>query len=112
MFRKRDAEDADVAVPEAKKLKLDLSVSPVSQEGGSFPPTPMSEDDRSRPLVSDTIETEAQNSSKTETVPLRGKLKISDPSFKEMPYTFLEPSDPVLISCMFVFLYHHHHEHL
>jgi len=107
--RKRDAEEADVAVPEAKKVKLDLSVPPEFQE--SFPPTPMSEDDGSHPLVLATVETEAQDSSKTEKVSLRGKFKISDPSFKEMPYTFLEPNDPALISCMFV-LPHDRHHHL
>ncbi|OAX37510.1 S-adenosyl-L-methionine-dependent methyltransferase [Rhizopogon vinicolor AM-OR11-026] len=96
---KRDAEEADVAVPEAKKVKLDLSVTPGSQDV-SIPPTPMSEDDGSRPVVSDTVETEAQDSSKMEKTLLRGKSKISDPSFKEMPYTFLEPYDPALISCI------------
>lgn len=25
---------------------------------------------------------------------------VADPSFKEMPYTFLPPDDPALIACM------------
>src|SRR6267154_3787003 len=107
LFRKRDAEEADIAVPEAKKAKLDLSGPPEPQESDSYPPTPMSEDDGSRPLVLDTIEPDAQ-ASKAKTVAWKGKPKISDPSFKEMPYTFLELDDPTLISCMFVFPHHHY----
>ncbi|KAG1859569.1 S-adenosyl-L-methionine-dependent methyltransferase [Suillus subalutaceus] len=89
-----------IVVPEAKKVKLDLGGLPEPQQSASFPPTPMSEDDDSRPLVLDTVEADAQAASDTKKTTFKGKPKLSDPSFKEMPYTFLEPNDPTLISCI------------
>lgn len=106
LSRKRDAEEAEIPVPEAKKVKLDLDGLPESQPSASFPPTPMSEDDSSRPLVLDTVEADVQAVTDTKNTTFKGKPKLSDPSFKEMPYTFLEPNDPTLISCMCVFLDH------
>ncbi|KAG1781002.1 hypothetical protein EV702DRAFT_1250552 [Suillus placidus] len=86
---KRDAEEAEITVPEAKKAKLDLGGLPEPQQSPSFPPTPMSEDDSSRPLISDALEADVQAASDTK------KLQS-----REMPYTFLESNDPTLISCI------------
>jgi multisite-specific tRNA:(cytosine-C5)-methyltransferase len=97
---KRDAEEAEITVPEAKKVKLDIVSLPEPQQSASFPPTPMSEDDSSRPLISDTLEADVQAVSDTNKTTFKGKPKLSDPSFKEMPYTFLEPNDPTLLSCI------------
>jgi hypothetical protein len=104
--RKRDAEEAEITVPEAKKFKLDLVGLPEPQQSASFPPTPMSEDNSSRPLISDTLEADVQVVSDMKKTTFKGKPKLSDPSFKEMPYTFLKPNDPTLLSCMCVFLDH------
>lgn len=104
LSRKRDAEEAEISVPEAKKVKLDLGGLPEPQPSASCPPTPMSEDDSSHPLVLDTVEADVQAVTDTKRPTFKGKPKLSDPSFKEMPYTFLEPNDPTLISCMCVFL--------
>ncbi|KAG1737380.1 S-adenosyl-L-methionine-dependent methyltransferase [Suillus lakei] len=97
---KRDAEEAEINIPEAKKVKLDLGGLPEPQQSASFPPTPKSEDDSSRPLVLDTVEADVQVASDTKKATFKGKPKLSDPSFKEMPYTFLEPNDPTLLSCI------------
>ncbi|KAG2029107.1 hypothetical protein BDR03DRAFT_1018892 [Suillus americanus] len=98
--KKRDAEEAEITVPEAEKVKLDLGGLPEPQASVSVPPTPVSEDDGSRPLMLDTVEADAQAVTETKKTIFKGKPKLSDPSFKEMPYTFLEPDDPTLISCI------------
>ncbi|KAG1722855.1 hypothetical protein EDB19DRAFT_1954364 [Suillus lakei] len=72
---KRDVEDAEITVPEAKKVKLDLGGLPEPQQN-------------------------VRAASDTKKATFKGKPKFSDPSFKEMPYTFLEPNDPTLLSCI------------
>ncbi|KAG1723946.1 hypothetical protein EDB19DRAFT_2043644 [Suillus lakei] len=60
----------------------------------------MSEDDSSRPLVLDTIEADVQAAYNTKKTTFKGKPKLSNPSFKELPYTFLKSNNPTLTSCI------------
>jgi multisite-specific tRNA:(cytosine-C5)-methyltransferase len=85
-------------VSEAKRVKLDLGGLPEPRRSTSFPPTPMSEGDSSRPLVLDTVEADAPAAVDPKRTRFKSKPKLSDPSFREMPYTFLELDDPILIS--------------
>jgi multisite-specific tRNA:(cytosine-C5)-methyltransferase len=91
---KRDAEEAEITVPEAKKVKLDIVSLPELQQSASFPPTPMSEDDSLRPLISDTLEADVQAVSDTNKSTFKGKPKHTDPSYKHMPNTDHEPKEP------------------
>jgi multisite-specific tRNA:(cytosine-C5)-methyltransferase len=88
------ADEADVTVPESKKLKLETNVSPneprepPSASTSSAEPTPAIDDDDPTP-----VENEPPTARPT-------KPRLADPSFKEMPYTMLSPDDPALATCM------------
>ncbi|KAG1850171.1 hypothetical protein F4604DRAFT_1934623 [Suillus subluteus] len=47
-----------------------------------------------------TLEAGAQAVTDTKKTTFKSKPKLSESSFKEMPYTFLEPNDPTLIPCI------------
>jgi multisite-specific tRNA:(cytosine-C5)-methyltransferase len=48
--------------------------------------------------VLDTVEADAPAAVDPKRTRFKSKPKLSDPSFREMPYTFLELDDPILIS--------------
>ena len=95
------AEEADTVVPESKKLKLETNVSSNEPEEvpsasmSSAEPTITMEDDAT--IIDD--EPAAERSPSTPTA-YTSKSRVADPSFKEMPYTFLSPDDPALATCM------------
>ncbi|KAF8551427.1 S-adenosyl-L-methionine-dependent methyltransferase [Imleria badia] len=95
---KRVAEEADVTIPESKKVRLETNISSnepeeVPSSSTSAEPVTAMEDDAA--IVEDEPATERSN-----TAPTTKPTRVADPSFKEMPYTFLSPDDPVLVTCM------------
>ncbi|KAH0834903.1 S-adenosyl-L-methionine-dependent methyltransferase [Lanmaoa asiatica] len=97
---KRVAEEADVAIPESKKLKLDTNISP--NEPGEVPSASMSSAEPTTAIEGDTpiIEDEPTTERPPTQTAHTNKPRVADPSFKEMPYTFLSPDDPALVTCM------------
>lgn len=99
--RKRVAEDADAVIPESKKLKLETSISlnepeevPSASTSSAEPAIPAEDDEAN-------MEDEpATEQSRAVPIAHTTKSKVADPSFREMPYTFLSPDDPALMTCM------------
>lgn len=92
------AEETDTAVPEGKKLKLETNISsnePEEVPSASMPSAEAVEDDAT--IVEDEPATERPRAAPTAHT---NKPRVADPSFKEMPYTFLSPDDPALATCM------------
>lgn len=89
MYRKRTA-DSVGDVPESKKLRL--------AEDSAPPPT----------MVEGEVETQVNDDAIMDAVADEKDEKVSKAtsggggSFKENPYTFLRPDDPILLSCMYV----------
>jgi multisite-specific tRNA:(cytosine-C5)-methyltransferase len=86
--KRRDAEDVDdVEVPQSKKPRLDV------ESGESVAP--------------EFVHPAPPEPSQLNKLKAKGKPEAKDKdgggSFKENPYTFLSPDDPILQSCMFVF---------
>ena len=98
--RKRAAEEADTDVPESKKLKLETNVS--SDEPEEVQSATMSSAEpimsaKDATIIEDEPATEhSQPTPSTHT----SKPRVADSSFKEMPYTYLSPDDPALVTCM------------
>ena len=89
--RKREADAGDLPseTPDAKRLKTSAEVPP-DQEAR----LPVVTADSAGPVP---VDTELE----TSTVKANSKKKVKDGgSFKENPYTFLSPDDPILRSCM------------
>ncbi|KAF9226412.1 S-adenosyl-L-methionine-dependent methyltransferase [Gyrodon lividus] len=93
---KRGAEEVDVAVPETKKPKLEIDVS--SHQLDEVPGA--NTKSASAAEVDTTMDEPAAERTQTKPTAHPGKIKVSDPSFKEMPYTFLAPDDPALATCI------------
>ena len=83
------ADEADVTVPESKKLKQETNASsnkpgePPSASTSSAEPATAIEDDAA------IVENEPPT-----------KPRVADPSFKEMPYILTSPDDPALATRM------------
>ncbi|KAG6379756.1 S-adenosyl-L-methionine-dependent methyltransferase [Boletus reticuloceps] len=98
---KRAAEEADMTIPEGKKLKLETNVSP--NEPGDAPSASTSSAelinaiDDAATIVEDAPATEQSHTAATAQT---SKPRVADPSFKEMPYTLVSPDDPALVTCM------------
>ncbi|KAF8434864.1 S-adenosyl-L-methionine-dependent methyltransferase [Boletus edulis BED1] len=98
---KRAAEEADMTIPEGKKLKLETNVSP--NEPGDAPSASTSSVelinaiDDAATIVEDAPTTEQSHTAATAQT---SKPRVADPSFKEMPYTLVSPDDPALVTCM------------
>ncbi|KIJ61456.1 hypothetical protein HYDPIDRAFT_96562 [Hydnomerulius pinastri MD-312] len=100
-YAKRGAEEVDVAVPETKKLKLETDVP--SAQLDEVPGASMSAVGPGSAMEVDAVIKEGElttGPSQIKQAPRPGKAKLSDPSFKEMPYTFLAPDDPALVTCI------------
>ncbi|KAN0086028.1 S-adenosyl-L-methionine-dependent methyltransferase [Tylopilus felleus] len=99
---KRAVEEEDTTVPESKKLKVDINVSASEVEQGPSTSTPCVEPttaiDDDAIIVED--EPAAERSHAVPTTQTTKPMKVTDSSFKEMPYTFLSPDDLVLVTCM------------
>jgi multisite-specific tRNA:(cytosine-C5)-methyltransferase len=99
--RKRGAEEADITAPETKKPKLEVDTS--SHQLDEVPGANMSSTESAGAAEIDTIMDEEEPTaelSQARPTAHAGKIKVSDPSFKEMPYTFVAPEDPALATCM------------
>ncbi|EGO03524.1 hypothetical protein SERLA73DRAFT_101720 [Serpula lacrymans var. lacrymans S7.3] len=99
--RKREAEQddlADVSAPETKKPKLLSDEPPADNSEASVdvenPSTPAAV------VNSDIKDVEGERKSTPAPSRSQQKSKVADPSFKEMPYTFVASDDPVLQSCI------------
>jgi len=90
------AEDSDTPshAPETKKVRLETNTQ-----------TQVAKDD----IAISGVDTDAMDpitiDGKHETIgqmseTAHGKVTLADPSFKEMPHTFLQPDDPALLTCM------------
>ncbi|KIK97617.1 hypothetical protein PAXRUDRAFT_824777 [Paxillus rubicundulus Ve08.2h10] len=98
---KRGVEEADVTAPETKKPKLEIPISPHQLD--EVPGANMSPAESAATAEIDTIMDEGEPTaelSQARSTAHTGKLKVSDPSFKEMPYTFVAPDDPALATCI------------
>ena len=96
---KRTAEEADVTVPESKKLKLETNISPNELE--QVPSASTSSADATTAIEDDAILAEDDPPpTKRSSSAHPPKPRLADPSFKEMPYTLLPPDDPALAICM------------
>jgi multisite-specific tRNA:(cytosine-C5)-methyltransferase len=92
--RKREADEL-VDVPDAKKPRL-IDESTDEADPVSTTNTPTTED-----IVMAT-KTDKDPSTEPASNKEKGKSKLSETggSFRENPYTFLSPDDPILMSCM------------
>ncbi|KAL4073670.1 S-adenosyl-L-methionine-dependent methyltransferase [Scleroderma citrinum] len=98
---KRVAEDSDTAssAPETKKAKLETNTQTQVAEDESDTTTSRDAMDADPSASDEKQEATEQHQSKP-TAHARGKTTPADPSFKEMPYTFLQPDDPALHACI------------
>lgn len=95
------AEEADTVVQDGKKLKLETNIS--SNEPEEVPSASMSSAEPTTAIGDDaTIVEDEPATERPRTAPTAhtNKPRVTDPSFKEMPYTFLPPDDPALMTCM------------
>ncbi|KAG8216542.1 S-adenosyl-L-methionine-dependent methyltransferase [Butyriboletus roseoflavus] len=98
---KRVVEEAHTAVPDSKKLKLETNIS--SHESEEVPSASMSSAEPATAIEDNaTIVEDEPATERPRTAPTAhtNKPRVADPSFKEMPYTFLSPDDPALVTCM------------
>ncbi|KAG9311645.1 S-adenosyl-L-methionine-dependent methyltransferase [Chiua virens] len=86
------AAEADATVSDSKKLKLDTRLP--SDEHEDVSSAGMSSAEPSTAVVGDDTTTDRARNGHA------SKPKLADPSFKEMPYTFLQPDDPALVTCI------------
>ena len=80
---------------------MDIEVS--SNKLGQEPGTNMSSAGPSMVVDNATIVKDAlasERSHATPTAQATKSVRVADSSFKEMPYTFLSPDDPALVTCM------------
>lgn len=88
--RKRAATEESAEEPESKKARLEAADELVPSEEDS----PM--------VVEAGADTPAtQNNGEVQTqAPTKEKQSTGNGSFKEQPYTYISPTDPVLLSCL------------
>lgn len=103
IIRKRVAEEGEgnVTVTESKKLKLETNVA--LNEPEELPSASISSSEPTIIMEGDAAVTEdepvAERPHPTPATHTQ-KPRVADPSFKEMPYTFLSPDDPALVTCV------------
>jgi multisite-specific tRNA:(cytosine-C5)-methyltransferase len=98
--RKREAEYPE-ETPETKKPRLTddhviletVDISAEAAETQNMEMEPKTEEDRSAQEYSSSTSKKGEKGNK-------GKAAGGGGSFKEQPYTFLAPEDPVLLNCM------------
>ncbi|KAI6134775.1 S-adenosyl-L-methionine-dependent methyltransferase [Pisolithus croceorrhizus] len=103
-IRKRTAQDADPSngISETKKLKVDTDTL-VQEPEHECTATPSVDTVMMDVHAASTLEGKGQS---TERPPDVGSAvsweqnALADPSFKEMPFTFLAPNDPALLACI------------
>lgn len=100
---KRTAEDADPSngIPEAKKLKVDTDTL-MEEPGHECTATP-SVDTVMMDADASTPEDKGKSTERSPDVGstvVCGQSALADPSFKEMPFTFLAPDDSALLACV------------
>lgn len=101
--RKREAESS-VEEPESKRPRTsDELVEEVSTAADQVHPEKNQDEEKSDEIMVDLVDQEPS----TETVPQgrseekrTKKDKSKESGFKENPYTFLSPDDPILLSCL------------
>ncbi|KAI6165913.1 S-adenosyl-L-methionine-dependent methyltransferase [Pisolithus thermaeus] len=101
---KRTAEDADPSngIPETKKLKVDTDTL-VEEPEHECTTTPSVD---TIMMDADALSTPEDKGKSAERPPdvgsavSWGQSALADPSFKEMPFTFLAPDDPALLACI------------
>ncbi|KAH7882343.1 S-adenosyl-L-methionine-dependent methyltransferase [Phlebopus sp. FC_14] len=99
--RKRSAEERTVDIPESKKQKLDTSILAHHTGDEPAPDHAATESDSAMDAEAAIAKEEpVAGAQQTERAVCSGKVKLADPSFKEMPYTFLAPDDPILNTCI------------
>jgi hypothetical protein len=94
--RKRNVQELDdIRAPERKKPRIEGAVGEDEMPGVEEAPS------ATEPVHSPPSAT-AQRDKRKEEGNLKMKVKDSGSAFKENPYTFLAPDDPILLSCMLV----------
>lgn len=94
--RKRDADEVDdIIVPDSKKPRFGGSVNVDEIPDSHSSP---SATELAQPFLS----TPAQYEKRKSRGKIKANVKDSGNAFKENPYTFLVPDDPILLSCMLV----------
>jgi multisite-specific tRNA:(cytosine-C5)-methyltransferase len=89
--RKRAATEETSEEPESKKARLDA-------EQAAFEVVPPEEDS---PMAVEGAETPVAQENRGETpATKKEKQSTGNGSFKEQPYTYISPTDPVLLSCL------------
>lgn len=107
---KRQADSLEgLETSEVKKAKLDSEVSADVQAAGDDPLEENDDDDdmaiqdpEDTTAVVEVAPTDTGDTPQAEPTQLKGRIKTkgSDVHFKENPYTFLPPEDPVIQACM------------
>ena len=81
--------DAENGAPETKKVRLEADTQ-----------MQVTKDDITIPGDDDVGTSTTSGNQQMATDSSRGKTILADPSFKEMPHTFLQPDDPALLACV------------
>ena len=96
------AEDSDTAshAPETKKVRLETSTQ-IEVAKDNIAISRVDTDTMvANPITTDGKQETIEQSQGQMTETAHGNSTLADPSFKEMPHTFLQPNDPALLTCM------------